>query len=468
MRKNHLLLIAVTATLACTTRTISTSTDIVPSASGLAVIPAGTGWLGDPRIGLARDVALQAALADVSPARLRATDSALVSFGTRNTFSDTLSTTRGVGAARRWLFAQLQQASRDCGGCLRVEYDAAVIKVARHPQGASANIVNVLGILPGRDTNRVVVMGGHYDSCVCSVPPNGGVDSTSTAPGADDDGSGTSAVVELARVISKRYPKGLDATVIFVLHAAEEQGLLGATHLAQRLKAEGKQVVAGMTDDIIGNVIAEDGTVDSTSVRVYATDPDSSSSRELGRYVWGLGALYLPGFEVVPVFRLDRIGRGGDHTPYVQAGWPGLRFTERLENYKRQHLPTDDLEHVNFGYIAQVARLNAVTVVSLASAPALPDAVIARRENAASGGQAWSLRWTPVVGATRYEILVRRTTSPSWDRVIPVSGGLTQQLDFQLDDGWAAVRAVGANGHRSLARVAGPAPRPAAATPARP
>jgi hypothetical protein len=468
MRKNHLLLIAVTATLACTTRTISTSTDIVPSASGLAVIPAGTGWLGDPRIGLARDAVLQAALADVSPARLRATDSALVSFGTRNTFSDTLSTTRGVGAARRWLFAQLQQASRDCGGCLRVEYDAAVIKVARHPQGASANIVNVLGILPGRDTNRVVVMGGHYDSCVCSVPPNGGVDSTSTAPGADDDGSGTSAVVELARVISKRYPKGLDATVIFVLHAAEEQGLLGATHLAQRLKAEGKQVVAGMTDDIIGNVIAEDGTVDSTSVRVYATDPDSSSSRELGRYVWGLGALYLPGFEVVPVFRLDRIGRGGDHTPYVQAGWPGLRFTERLENYKRQHLPTDDLEHVNFGYIAQVARLNAVTVVSLASAPALPDTVIARRENAASGGQAWSLRWTPVVGATRYEILVRRTTSPSWDRVIPVSGGLTQQLDFQLDDGWAAVRAVGANGHRSLARAAGPAPRPAAATPARP
>jgi hypothetical protein len=468
MRKNHLLLIAVTATLACTTRTISTSTDIVPSASGLAVIPTGSGWLGDPRIGLARDAALQAALADVSPARLRAIDSALVSFGTRNTFSDTLSTTRGVGAARRWLFAQLQQASRDCGGCLRVEYDAAVIKVARHPQGASANIVNVLGILPGRDTNRVVVMGGHYDSCVCSVPPNGGVDSTSTAPGADDDGSGTSAVVELARVISKRYPKGLDATVIFVLHAAEEQGLLGATHLAQRLKAEGKQVVAGMTDDIIGNVIAEDGTVDSTSVRVYATDPDSSSSRELGRYVWGLGTLYLPGFEVVPVFRLDRIGRGGDHTPYVQAGWPGLRFTERLENYKRQHLPTDDLEHVNFGYIAQVARLNAVTVVSLASAPALPDTVIARRENAASGGQAWSLRWTPVPGAVRYEVLVRRTTSPSWDRVIPVNGGVTQQLDFQLDDGWAAVRAVGANGHRSLARAAGPAPRPAAATPARP
>ena len=467
-RPTHWIALAATVLSAGCTTSTTTHVDIAPSASGLAIIPAGSGWLGDPRIGLVRDAALAAVLADVDPARIRATDSALVSFGTRNTFSDTLSTTRGIGAARRWLFAQLQQASRDCGGCLRVEYDAAVIPVARHPQRSSANIVNVLGILPGRDTNRVIVMGGHYDSCVCSVPPNGGVDSTSTAPGADDDGSGTSAVVELARVVSKRYPKGLDATIIFVLHAAEEQGLLGATHLAQRLKAEGKQVVAGMTDDIIGNVVAEDGSVDSTSVRIFAQDPDTSGSRELGRYVWGLGVMYMPAFEVVPVFRLDRIGRGGDHTPYVQAGWPGLRFTERLENYKRQHLPTDDLSHVNFGYVAQVARLNAVTVVALASAPAAPDTVVARRENAASGGQAWSLRWTPVPGAARYEVLVRRTTSPSWERVIPVRAGLTQQLDFQLDDGWAAVRAVGANGHRSLARVAGAGARPAVAAPARP
>ena len=468
MMRRFIALIAFAA-IACTTRTISTATDIVPSASGLAVIPAGSGWLGDPRIGLARDASLAAALADVSPARIRTTDSALVSFGTRNTFSDTSSSMRGIGAARRWLFAQLQQASADCGQCLHVEYDVAIVPVARHPQHASANIVNVLGILPGRDTNRVVVIGGHYDSCVCSVSANGAVDSTSVAPGADDDGSGTAAVVELARVVSKRYPRGLDATIIFALHASEEQGLLGATHLAQRLAAEGKQVIAGMTDDIVGNVVAEDGSVDSTSVRIFASDPDSSGSRELGRYVWALGILYLPGFEIVPVFRLDRIGRGGDHTPYIQAGWPGLRFTERLENYKRQHLPTDDLEHVNFGYVAQVARLNAATVVSLASAPASPDTVVVRRENAASGGQAWSLRWTPVAGAARYEVLVRRTTSPSWERVIPVSSGVTQRLDFQLDDGWAAVRAVGANGHRSLARTASPASRlPVVASPARP
>ena len=456
---------AALAGLACTSATTTTTVGVAPGGN-LALIPATTGWLGDPRIGITRDPELAEALSEVSPARIRVTDSTLTSFGTRNTFSDTLSSTHGIGAARRWLFSQLQQTSRDCGGCLRVEYDAAVIPVLRHPQRISANIVNVLAVLPGRDTNRVIVLGGHYDSCVCSVPPNGGVDSTSTAPGADDDGSGTSAVVELARVISHRYPRGLDATIIFVLHAAEEQGLLGATHLAQRLKREGKLVIAGMTDDIVGNVVAEDGSVDSTSVRIYAADPDSSGSRELGRYVWGLGSQYLPGFEVVPVFRLDRIGRGGDHSPYVAAGWPGLRFTERLENYKRQHLPTDDFAHVNFGYIAQVARLNAATLVSLASAPASPDSVLARRENAASGGQAWTLTWKPVPGAMRYEVLVRRTTSPTWERVIPVTTGLTHRLDFQLDDGWAAVRAVGTNGHRSLARAAGqPARAPAAASP---
>ncbi len=445
----------------CTTST-TTHVDILPSASGLAIIPAGSGWLGDPRIGLVRDTALAAALTDVSAARIRATDSALVSFGTRNTFSDTVSRTRGIGAARRWLHAQLEQASRDCGGCLRVEYDAAVIPVQRHPLHASANVVNVLAILPGRDTSRIVLIGGHYDSCICSVGSNGGVDSTSDAPGADDDGSGAAAVVELARALSHRYPRGLDATVVFVLHAAEEQGLLGAAHLARRLGEEGRRVTAAMTDDIIGNVVAEDGAVDSTSVRIFAQDPDTSASRELGRFVWGLGLTYLPGFEVVPVFRLDRLGRGGDHSPYILAGWPGLRFTERLENYKRQHLPTDDLSHVNFGYVAQVARLNAATVVSLASAPAAPDTVVARRENAASGGQAWALRWTPVAGAARYEVLVRRTTSPSWERVIPVGTALSWQLDFQLDDGWAAVRAVGPGGHRSLARTAGNAARAAA------
>ena len=265
-------------------------------------------------------------------------------------------------------------------------------------------------------------------------------------------------------MFSERYPKGLDATVVFALYSGEELGLLGSTHLAERLHASGYRVVAGMTDDIVGNVVSEDGRVDSTSVRIYAagTAPsrtgtpapqdrdDASPSRELGRYTWGLGALYVPAIEVRPTFRLDRIGRGGDHAPFYRAGDPALRFTERMENYKRQHLTTDTLADVNFGYVANVARLNAAVIGSLGLAPASPDSARFQRD-AASGGQKWNVSWGEVPGAARYEVLVRSTVAPTWERIIPVSGTTSYLLDVQLDDAWVAVRSVGANGHRSLA-----------------
>jgi Zn-dependent M28 family amino/carboxypeptidase len=333
-----------------------------------------------------------------------------------------------------------------------MEYDPAMVVVERHPAKPTISVVNVLAWLPGRDTKRVVVIGGHYDSCVCSVER---FDATSDAPGADDDGSGSSAVMELARVISKRYPKGLDGTVIFALYSGEELGLLGSAHLAQRLHAQGYHVVAAMTDDIVGNVVADDGQADSVSIRIFGADPDNGSSRELARYAWALGAVYQPAFTVLPVFRLDRIRRGGDHAPFVRAGDAGLRFTERLENYKRQHLPTDTLGAVNFDYVAKVARLNAATVVSLAMAPSVPDSVAAVRD-AASGGQKWRLSWKPAPGAVRYEVLVRRTTSPTYQRVIDAGNSTSYLLGEQLDDLWAAVRAVGASGHRSLAAVVPP------------
>ena len=321
------------------------------------------------------DARIGALLRDVDPRRIRFYDSSLVSFGTRNLYSDTLSSTRGTGAARRWIHAQLTGFNRDCGGCLRVEFDTATMQTPRNTASPQRRITNVLAWLPGRDTSRVIVIGGHYDSCVCAVPPGGGRDSVSTAPGANDDGSGTSAVIELARVFSRAFPRGLETTVIFALHDAEEQGLLGSTHLAKRLRDGGYAVIAGMTDDIVGNVTAEDGSVDSTSVRIFAPDPDTSRSRELARHVWAVGERYLPHFQVVPVWRLDRVGRGGDHRPFVEQGWAGLRFTERVENEKRQHRPTDELAWVNFGYVANVARLNAATIASLGLAPASPDSV---------------------------------------------------------------------------------------------
>jgi hypothetical protein len=411
----------------------------------------------DVTIGLRRDPALAAAIAEISSAQIRATDSALVSFGTRHTMSDTLSSTRGIGAARRYLFAKLSGYSKACGGCLRVEYDPALLEMRGHPQRPMVNVVNVLAWLPGRDTTRVLVMGGHYDSCGCArtdVGPLARFEATQDAPGADDDGSGTSAIVEMARVFSKHFPRGLAASVIFVAYSGEEQGLYGSTHLAQRLHAAGYKIVSAFTDDIVGNVVADDGTVDSTSVRIFGAEPDNGPSRELARYAWATGTIYNPAFHILPVFRLDRISRGGDHSPYVGLGDPGLRFTERLENYKRQHLPTDDFAHVNFGYVANVAKLNASVVGTLANAPASPLA-IARRDQA-SGGQKWMVTWRAIPGAASYEVLFRRTTAPTYEKIYQAGAATSFLLPDQLDDGWAAVRAVGANGHRSLTSAVPP------------
>src|SRR3990170_1327331 len=411
----------------------------------------------DARMGLTRDAALAAAITEISPRRIRETDSALVAFGTRHTMSDTLSATRGIGAARRYLHRKLSEYSIDCGGCLRVEYDEAMIRMRGHPDTPAVNVVNVVAWLPGWDTTRVVVMGAHYDSCICALPELGArarFEATRDAPGADDDGSGTAAVIELARVFSKRFPRGLETSIIFVAYAGEEQGLYGSTHFARRLHAGGYRVVAAMTDDIVGNVVADDGRRDSTSVRIFGADPDNGPSRELARYAAAVGVIYNPAFRILPVFRLDRVSRGGDHSPFVGLGDPGLRFTERLENYKRQHLPTDVLAHVNFRYVANVARLNAAVIGSLAAAPA-PPVALARRDQA-SGGQKWSITWPAVPGATAYEVLYRHTNSPVYEKIYQVGRVTSFLLPDQLDDGWAGVRSVGTNGHRSITSAVPP------------
>src|SRR3954465_13952777 len=411
----------------------------------------------DVKMGLQRDAALAATIAEISSAQIRVTDSALVSFGTRHAMSDTMSATRGIGAARRYLFNKLSGYSKACGGCLRVEYDPALMEMRGHPDKPMVNIVNVVAWLPGRDTSRVVVMGGHYDSCICARRDSGPLarfEATQDAPGADDDGSGTSAVVELARVFSKHFPHGLEATIIFVAYSGEEEGLYGSTHLAQRLHAAGDRVTSAFTDDIVGNVVADDGTTDSTSLRIFGAEPDNGPSREPARYGWATGLMYNPSFEILPVFRLDRISRGGDHSPYVSLGDPGLRFTERLENYKPQHRPTDDFAHVNFGSVANVARDNASVIGSLAAAPAAPVA-FARRDRE-SGGQKWMMTWQPVAGASAYEVLFRRTDAPTYEKIYQAGAATSFLLPDQLDDGWAAVRSVGPDGARSLTSAVPP------------
>ena len=432
----------------------------------LVLLPAIAGaQRGRPSpLGLIRDARIVEAMRDLSPAELRRIDSTLVAFGTRHTMSDTLSPTRGIGAARRWIHAELAAAAAACDGCLRVEYDTGRAVVGRSPARPTVALWNVVAWLPGRDTSRVVVMGAHYDSCICSTD---GMDAVSDAPGADDDGSGTAAVMALARVMGQRFPTGFDATVAFVLYTGEEQGLLGSTQFAERLAREGKRVVAAFTDDIIGNVVADDGRRDDRSVRVFAVDSLAIGGGELARYVWAVGARYQPRFEVLPVLRLDRLGRGGDHRPFVERGIPGLRFSERLENYKRQHLPTDSLADVDFDYVARVARLNLAAVAALAAAPDRP-AQTAYARDRASGGQAFQIRWSPVAGAARYELLVRRTTDPTYARIVDAGSETSYLLDEQLDDVWVGVRAVGADGHRSLTTVVGAPGGPRLAPAARP
>lgn len=411
----------------------------------------------DVTIGLKRDPKIAAALRDVSADSIRATDTFLAGLGSRHTMGDTLSATRGPGAARRYIFAKLSRYSQQCGGCLRVSYQAELVKIREHPDTPTVNMVNVVAWLPGRDTGRVIVMGGHYDTCACNRVDAAGkpvplarYDSATNSPGADDDGSGTSAVVELARVFSKHFPKGFDATVIFALYPGEEENLYGSRQFAKWLHDHGYHVAAAFTDDMVGNVEAGNGTIDSTTVRVFGADPENGASRDLARYAWAMGALYTPKFKVLPIFRLDRVSRGGDHSPFVSLGDPGLRFSEKLENYTRQHLPADVLQWVNFGYVANVARLNAAVVASLASAPPPPQNFFARRSSS-TGGNDWNLTWTAAPGAVGYEVLYKTTYAPTWERIIPIGSVTSYTLAYQLDDGMGGIRSIGADGARSIA-----------------
>jgi hypothetical protein len=399
-----------------------------------------------------RSPRIEALMREISADRMRGYLERLVGFGTRHTLSDTVSDVRGIGAARRYIHDTFQQFSRECGGCLEVSYDPHAVVVTRSLERPTVNVVNVIARLPGRtDPNRIIVVLGHYDSCICSFD---NLDSAADSPGANDDGSGTVVVMELARAFSKLYPEGLDATILFVPVAGEELGLLGSTALARKLVADTTlNVYAALTTDIAGNIRGQKGDVDSMTVRVFSPDPDDGPSRQLARVIEAAGRVYVPDAQARVIQRLDRIGRGGDHRPFWELGIGAVRFTESLENYNRQHGPDDTIDGVHFPYVAKVARLNAATTAELAMAPAAPRPRAMRRI-AAGGGADWDLSWAPVQNApdlAGYEVTIRRTTSPYIERVVPV-GNVTQfrLLDTQADDLWIGVRSVDRDGHRSL------------------
>ena len=444
----------------------------------LLVLSFATGALGQSQPGsntaepIASDGRISAALRQVSAERIRANIEKLASFGTRLTLSAqdpaSIAAGRGIGAAREWIKAEFERYARDCGGCLEVKTDSFTEAAAdRIPQ--PTEITNVYAVLKGTDAenaNRIVLVTGHYDS-----RPSDTLDVKADAPGANDDASGTAVSLECARVLSKlKFP----ATIIFLTVAGEEQGLNGSRHFAKMAKDQGWNLEAVLNNDIVGG--DKSAEQDHSVVRVFseglpasATEQEirrirglggenDSGSRQLARYIADVGRTYEAGVKPVLVFRLDRYLRGGDHSAFNQQGFTAVRFTEFREDFHHQHqnvrtengIEYGDLaKFVDFDYVAHVARLNAATLASLASAPAPPANVhLLTKDLENDSTLAWEA--SPGGRAAEYEVLWRATTSPEWEHVQKVGTVTRATLKLSKDNVIFAVRAVDAEGHRSL------------------
>ncbi len=422
--------------------------------------------------GLPADPRIVAALKQISAQRIQANIERLVSFQTRSTLSaqdpNSIAAGRGIGAAREWIKSEFERYSRDCGGCLEVKTDSFVEgPVDRIPK--PTEITNVYAVLKGTDpenARRIVLISGHYDSRNSDT-----LDTTGRAPGANDDGSGTAVSLECARVLSKlRFP----ATIIFLTVAGEEQGLNGSRHFAEMARSAGWDIEAVLNNDIVGG--DRNPQQDASVVRVFsegvpaaATEAElrllrnlggesDSVSRQVARYIAEMGRTYDTGVKPMLVFRLDRYLRGGDHYSFNQQGYAAVRFTEYRENYNHQHQNVrtengieygDVPKFVNFDYVANVARLNAATLASLALAPVPPGSVRLLTKELENDS---TLTWEPSPGgrATGYEVLWRATTSPEWEHVEALGNLTRATLPHSKDNVIFAVRAVDEAGHRSL------------------
>lgn len=417
------------------------------------------------------DPQIAAAVREVSPEQVRATDQKLVSFGTRNTLSanvpELAKQGKGIVAAREWIKSQFESYSQACGGCLQVGVDLFTQPADNRRVPKPTELGNVYAVLKGTDatSKRVYIMGGHYDSRATDVL-NPSID----APGANDDGSGTSVTVEAARVLSKhKFP----ATIVFVTFAGEEQGLLGSKHFAQFAKQQGWDVNGVLSNDIVGGdnspgqkpivrVFSEGIPITATEqqvkqIRAIGAENDSPS-RELARYVVAAADQYVPpGFMAKMIWRQDRYLRGGDHTSFNEEGFAAVRMTDWHENYDHQHqtvrtengVEYGDLpKFVNYDQMANVARVNVAALASLASAPPPPQNV--RIETKALTNDS-TVTWQAVPGATGYELLSRDTDAATWQNAeAPVTA--TQITVHESKDNVVfAVRSVDAQGHHSLA-----------------
>jgi len=421
------------------------------------------------------------AIQQVSADHIRQTIEKLVSFQNRSTISaqdeESIKAGKGVGAAREWIKAEFERYSKDCGGCLEVKIDTFTEQPGeRIPK--PTEITNVYAVLRGTDpqqANRIVLVTGHYDSRNSDT-----FSGTDPAPGANDDGSGMAVSLECARVLSKAVLNKvkLPATIIFLAVAGEEQGLNGSKHFAQMAKQQGWKLEAVLNNDIVGG--DRSPQQDASVVRVFSEGlpaaaseseirrirmlggESDSISRELARYIADVGRSYDAGVKPLLIFRLDRFLRGGDHYSFNQQGFAAVRFTEFREDYNHQHqnvrsengIEYGDLpKFVDFDYVAHVARLNAATLASLASAPAPPASVKMLTKNLENDT---TLTWEPSPGAAAYEVVWRATNAADWEYVQTVSSGARATLKVSKDNVIFAVRAVDAAGHRSLPVVPEP------------
>jgi hypothetical protein len=431
----------------------------------------------DPHV----DSHIAEAIRQVSADRIRQTIEKLVSFQNRSTISaqdeTSIKAGKGIGAAREWIKAEFERYSKECGGCLEVKTDSFTEQPSERISKPT-EITNVYAVLRGSDAEqakRIVLVTGHYDSRNSDT-----LNGTDPAPGANDDGSGTAVSLECARVLSKavlnkvKFP----ATIVFLTVAGEEQGLNGSKHFAQMAKQQGWELEAVLNNDIVGG--DRSPQQDASVVRVFSEGlpaaaseaeikriralggESDSTSRELARYIADIGRSYNAGVKPLLIFRLDRFLRGGDHYSFNQQGFAAVRFTEFREDFNHQHqtprtengIEYGDLaKFVDFDYVAHVARLNAATLASLASAPAPPADVKMQTKDLDNDT---TLTWEPSAGAAAYEVVWRSTKAPDWEYVQTVSGGTRATLKVSKDNVIFGVRAVDAAGHRSLPVVPEP------------
>jgi len=408
-----------------------------------------------------------------SPLRMKATVSTLVGFGTRHSLSDPDDPKRGIGAARTWAKAQFDAIGEACGGCLTSETIARKFAGPRAPDGV--NIVDVLGVQKGSDPGRVVIVGGHIDSIVGDV-----MDAKADAPGANDDASGVAVVLEAARILSKRKFR---ATIVYAVFSGEEQGLWGGKLLADTAKERGWRVTAMLNNDIVGNSVGQGGVVANKSVRVFSEGiresedvksdlarrmnggEDDGPSRALAKTIDQVAAGIPGGLDAFIVRRPDRFGRGGDHLPFLELGYPAVRFTVAAERWDGQHQYVrtengvaygDTIDKMDFTYLAKVAAINIATIRRLAAAPAAPEGVTVQ----GALSRDTTVRWQPVDGAAKYRVHWRRADTQNWTSSRDVVGATELMLkNVPIDDNFVGVSAVAADGSESLVTFAGPAPR---------